>query len=65
MSSLANVVSTSNFIEELLGSLGWLSRGSISMQEVTLPGSVVNVQKDLQRLGSEPIDEENIVLMLR
>lgn len=65
MSSLANAVSTSNFIEELLGNPGWLSRGSISMQEVPLSGSVVNVQKDLQRLGSESVDEENIVLMLR
>lgn len=65
MSSLANAVSTSNFIEELLGNRGWLSRGSISMQEVPLSGSVVNVQKDLQRLGSESVDEENIVFMLR
>ena len=36
MSSLANVVSNNSFIEELLSSLGQLSRGSFSMQEVIL-----------------------------
>lgn len=65
MSSLANVVSNNSFIEELLSSLGQLSRGSFSMQEVTLSGCVVNFQRDLQRLESESVEEENIVLMLR
>lgn len=60
MNSLVNVVSTSDFIEELLSSLGQLSRGSVSMQEVTLSGSIVSLQRDLQRLGSESVDEENI-----
>lgn len=65
MSSLANVVSNNSFIEELLSSLGQLSRGSFSMQEVTLSGCVVNFQRDLQRWESESVEEENIVLMLR
>lgn len=65
MSSLANVVSNNSFIEELLSSLGQLSRGSFSMQEVTLSECVVNFQRDLQRWESESVEEENIILMLR
>lgn len=65
MSGLTNVVSTGSFIEELLGNLGWFSRECFSMQKVTLSGSMVNIQRDPQRLGFESVDEENAVFKLR
>lgn len=65
MSGLTNVVSTGSFIEELLGNLGWFSRERFSMQKVTLSGSMVNIQRDPQRLGFESVDEENAVFKLR